>query len=391
MLPVSSSKSLSSNSSRKENNRKHNAGRKSAKDDAYVQQTNLKKYYNYIQQRKYQKQQKLYTSSLEKEKKKGWNVEVTELKEEIELIKEEHFKEIKEINKTNLQEINDFQKEIEDLHQKIEELQSESKEEIVKEEIFDLNTEVKQKIIELNKDSNSFIGDSNSIYIDNEYINNNFMNITSDDIIVDDNTINDYTYFIDGLNRMRFEEIDLGFLKYIKSLTRLIKYNDSEEPTKLFATVNEVEICNRNKLNDLSSKNLLFKTEEWSVAKNNNKSTLSETRINLKIGVQVLYIWNEKENNKLVNRSTGIIVGFKNEINTTISNDFTDDIIDELFKLKKPLQVEVYQMYDLPKNINFGIVVFKNQNNREMKIIVCGIIGDISEFDIDSLIDVLTE
>ncbi|CAG8833553.1 21955_t:CDS:1, partial [Cetraspora pellucida] len=109
-------------------------------------------------------------------------------------------------------------------------------------------------------------------------------------------------YFIDGLNKMRFGEIDSEFYDYIIRLARPIKYNDGEEPTKLFATVNEVEICNRNKLNDLSGKNLLFEAEEWSVAKNNNsrnqkptheeliewldKSTLSETRINLKIGAQ---------------------------------------------------------------------------------------------------------
>ncbi|CAG8839224.1 8773_t:CDS:1, partial [Cetraspora pellucida] len=49
-------------------------------DDDYVQQTNLKKYYNRIQQRKYQKQQKLYTSSLEKE--------VKELREELEKYKD---------------------------------------------------------------------------------------------------------------------------------------------------------------------------------------------------------------------------------------------------------------------------------------------------------------
>ncbi|CAG8834499.1 24854_t:CDS:1, partial [Cetraspora pellucida] len=76
--------------------------------------------------------------------------------------------------------------------------------------------------------------------------------------------------FINGFNKMRFGEIDLDFLKYIKSLARLIKYNDGEEPTKLFATVDEVEICNRNKLNDLPGKNLLFEAKEWSVAKNNS-------------------------------------------------------------------------------------------------------------------------
>ncbi|CAG8839103.1 13474_t:CDS:1, partial [Cetraspora pellucida] len=89
-----SPKSLSSISRRKEDNRKHNAGRKPAKDDAYVQQTDLKKYYNRIQQRKYQKQQKSYISSLEKE--------VKELREVLE--------KYKDINEDNIiKESEDFE------------------------------------------------------------------------------------------------------------------------------------------------------------------------------------------------------------------------------------------------------------------------------------------
>ncbi|CAG8822208.1 7841_t:CDS:2, partial [Cetraspora pellucida] len=118
--------------------------------------------------------------------------------------------------------------------------------------------------------------------------------------------------FIDGLNKMRFGEIDLDFLEYIKSLSREIKYEDGDNPTRLFSTVRQVEICNKNKLNDLPGRIIIFKAEEWSVAGKNNKSTLSESTLNLKIGAKVLYIWNEKENNKLVNGTKGKVVEFKN-------------------------------------------------------------------------------
>ncbi|CAG8833332.1 2802_t:CDS:2, partial [Cetraspora pellucida] len=111
--------------------------------------------------------------------KRGWNVEVKELKEEIELMKKEHSKEIE----INFQEINDFQKQIEDLHQEIKGLQNESKEEIIKEEILNIDNEVEQEI-----NDNDFVGSLNSISIDNRYINN--LNNVSDDTIVDNTIFN---------------------------------------------------------------------------------------------------------------------------------------------------------------------------------------------------------
>ncbi|CAG8796264.1 15602_t:CDS:1, partial [Cetraspora pellucida] len=144
------------------------------------------------------------------------------------------------------------------------------------------------------------------------------------------------------LNDIRFGKINDNFLAYIKGLSRNISYEDGGEPIKLFSTNKEVYTCNMNKLHDIDGMILEYKAKEWSVAidnKNSNhelshddlikwldKSTLSESTLYLKIGAEVLHIWNDKENKKLVNGSEGKIVGFRCG-KTTYREDVPDNIL----------------------------------------------------------------
>ncbi|CAG8797836.1 1892_t:CDS:1, partial [Cetraspora pellucida] len=67
------------------------------------------------------------------------------------------------------------------------------------------------------------------------------------------------------------------------------------------------------------------------------------------------------------------------------------NIIFELGRLENDPRVDVYQIYNLPKDIKYGIVIFKKQDNKEIKIIVRGIKGDVSEIQLDLLMFVLGE
>ncbi|CAG8722032.1 17112_t:CDS:2, partial [Cetraspora pellucida] len=68
-----------------------------------------------------------------------------------------------------------------------------------------------------------------------------------------------------------------------------------------------------------------------------------------------------------------------------------NDIIYELRRLENDSRVDVYQIYNLPKDIKYGIIIIKKQNNKEMKIIVRAIKGDVSEKHLNSLMFVLGE
>ncbi|CAG8787334.1 11258_t:CDS:1, partial [Cetraspora pellucida] len=64
----------------------------------------------------------------------------------------------------------------------------------------------------------------------------------------------------------------------------------------------------------------------------------------------------------------------------------------ELIKLERDPRVEVYQMYDLPRDVKYGIIIFKNPNdNKEMKIIVRGIKGDVIGIHLELLMFALYE
>ncbi|CAG8767975.1 17060_t:CDS:1, partial [Cetraspora pellucida] len=64
----------------------------------------------------------------------------------------------------------------------------------------------------------------------------------------------------------------------------------------------------------------------------------------------------------------------------------------ELIKLEKDSRVEVYQIYDLSRDVKYGIIIFKNQNNnKEMKIIVRGIKGDVTGTHLELLMFALYE
>ncbi|CAG8746917.1 1002_t:CDS:2, partial [Cetraspora pellucida] len=190
-------------------------------------------------------------------------------------------------------------------------------------------------------------------------------------------------YFINGLNKMRLGKIDKEFDEYIKGLSQEIKYDNDDEPTRLYATVDSVNLCNQNKLNKLYNETLVvYKAEDWSVAmKNDNKNrkpthddfikhlddaTLAEKILKLKIGAKVMYIWNEKENKKLVNGSKGIIVGFRNgatiyrkNVPKEVSSKFLIPIvkfngIDEEIEIKlKIFQKRNYEDPDYLRVLNF--------------------------------------
>ncbi|CAG8575359.1 4157_t:CDS:2, partial [Scutellospora calospora] len=177
-------------------------------------------------------------------------------------------------------------------------------------------------------------------------------------------------YFVKGLDQIRYRKIDSEFLKFIKGLDRNVNYEDGNEPTRLFSTNLEVFRCNMIKMIlDIYSKILTdkvfkegsisgkildekikkiikegvlglleYKSKDWTVAINEKKnreykgkkkfkhkdliewfekSTLVEETLYLKIGAEVLYIWNNPDK-ELANESRGKIVGFRDLRNNKI-------------------------------------------------------------------------
>ncbi|CAG8564815.1 13567_t:CDS:2 [Cetraspora pellucida] len=204
-------------------------------------------------------------------------------------------------------------------------------------------------------------------------------------------------YFINGLNNLRLGKIDKDFLKYVKNLDREITYEDGCEPTKLFSTNKEVNICNMNKLNDIKGKTFMFKAQDWSVAQgnksNNNykrshkdlidwldKSTLAEENLYLKIGADVLYLWNDKDDNRLVNGTEGKIVGFRSG-KTVFREGVPDKVLShslipivkfknieeevevkqEIWQKKNNEGVLMVTRKQLPLKLKYGISIHKSQ------------------------------
>ncbi|CAG8786090.1 8189_t:CDS:1, partial [Cetraspora pellucida] len=177
-------------------------------------------------------------------------------------------------------------------------------------------------------------------------------------------------YFINGLNEMRLGKINEKFCEYIKGLSREIKYDNDDEPTRLYATVKSVDLCNQNKLNKLFKQTLVvYKAKDWSVAmKNDNKNqkpthndlikhlddaTLAEKELKLKIGAKVMYIWNEKENLKLVNGSKGIIVGFRN--GATIYRNNVPKLCSEFL-------IPIVKFNGIDEEIEIKLKIFQKRN-----------------------------
>ncbi|CAG8693755.1 15065_t:CDS:2, partial [Cetraspora pellucida] len=218
-----------------------------------------------------------------------------------------------------------------------------------------------------------------------------------------------------------------------------IEYEDGEEPTRLYSTNKEVNIHNWNKLNDMDGRILIYKSDDWSVAKENNmrspshdnlvewidKSTLAEETLYLKINAEVLLIWNNKNNERLVNGSEGKVVGFKhvetkmeyrNEIPKEINskelvpivkfknveeekvinrktwikknNEHVKMVTRTQFPLKLRYSISIHKSQD---KIDYGIVVFRSRAfTQERKILICGIKAkNVNRLHVESFISMI--
>lgn len=119
---------------------------------------------------------------------------------------------------------------------------------------------------------------------------------------------------IDMLNAMRHGRLTPPVIAQFKALAREVKYTDGLEPTQLFPLRSQVEAANRNRMSALGGRTFTFSAQDtpnWESTAKYFEQLLAPKQLDLKVGAQVLLIWNIDET--LVNGRRGTVISFAPE------------------------------------------------------------------------------
>ncbi|PSS37108.1 hypothetical protein PHLCEN_2v981 [Hermanssonia centrifuga] len=127
--------------------------------------------------------------------------------------------------------------------------------------------------------------------------------------------------FVDMLNEMRIGRMELRTIRAFSELSRPVEYADGLEPSELFPTRNEVDVANRNRLNQIRSRAHQYNAIDTPGYDDYGRQIPPERvdrllerlvapkNIVLKKGAMVMLIKN-LEQGVLVNGSTGVVADF---------------------------------------------------------------------------------
>lgn len=119
---------------------------------------------------------------------------------------------------------------------------------------------------------------------------------------------------VDMLNAMRRGKLTPPIIAQFKALAREVRYEDGLEPTQLFPLRTQVEAANRNRMAALNGRTFTFPAQDtpnWESTAKYFEQLLAPKQLDLKVGAQVLLIWNIDET--LVNGRRGTVLSFAPE------------------------------------------------------------------------------
>ncbi|POW07787.1 hypothetical protein PSTT_08005 [Puccinia striiformis] len=147
--------------------------------------------------------------------------------------------------------------------------------------------------------------------------------------------------FVDLLNEIRVGLVSPQTKEIMASLTKPVKYDDGIVPTELYPRKVDVAEANQFHLRNLNQPEKVFDCEDSrtssctislsELSRNLDRNTLASHKLILKLGAQVMLIKNIRDQ-KLVNGSVGIVIGFETDRN---SNPLNDDDQHDLQTSKK--------------------------------------------------------
>ncbi|KAI7957706.1 hypothetical protein MJO29_005923 [Puccinia striiformis f. sp. tritici] len=147
--------------------------------------------------------------------------------------------------------------------------------------------------------------------------------------------------FVDLLNEIRVGLVSPQTKEIMASLTKPVKYDDGIVPTELYPRKVDVAQANQFHLKNLNQPEKVFECQDSrttsctislsELSRNLDRNTLASHKLILKLGAQVMLIKNIRDQ-KLVNGSVGIVIGFETDRS---SNPLNDDGQHDLQTTKK--------------------------------------------------------
>ncbi|KNE91484.1 hypothetical protein PSTG_15081 [Puccinia striiformis f. sp. tritici PST-78] len=147
--------------------------------------------------------------------------------------------------------------------------------------------------------------------------------------------------FVDLLNEIRVGLVSPQTKEIMASLTKPVKYDDGIVPTELYPRKVDVAEANQFHLKNLNQPEKVFECQDSrttsctislsELSRNLDRNTLASHKLILKLGAQVMLIKNIRDQ-KLVNGSVGIVIGFETDRS---SNPLNDDGQHDLQTTKK--------------------------------------------------------